>query len=78
MSQFAKTNLLSLNDVANRLKLHKSTVSRLIKAGEIPCCRIGGRVLIRELDLIEFIDNRIGVGGNSGSRAEVHNAQRMD
>jgi hypothetical protein len=31
-------------------------------------------VLIREQDLIEFIEKSIGVGGSSGSRQEVDHA----
>ena len=74
MTQLEKINLLSLNYVSGKLGLHKSTVSRHIKAGRLPCCRIGSRVLIREQDLIVFIEKHISVGESSGSREGVHYA----
>lgn len=69
MCQHDKITLLTLNEVAHRLRLHKSTISRLIKSGELPCCQIGSRKLVRGSDLAAFIDRCIGVGDrDSGSQ----------
>jgi hypothetical protein len=41
----------------------------LIKSGELPCCQIGSRKLVRGSDLAAFIDRCIGVGDrDSGSQ----------
>jgi excisionase family DNA binding protein len=43
-SQVAR--FLSVRDTAERLGVSKPTVSRLIKAGKIPCIRVGAYPLI--------------------------------
>lgn len=51
-------NLLTLKEVADILRINRSSVSRLLKSGEIPYIHIGGRKLIEHTDLLLFIDNR--------------------
>lgn len=62
MCDSRKRNLLRLSEVAERTTLHRSTISRLIKSGELPCVKFGSRKLVREIDLDAFIESRIGVG----------------
>lgn len=60
-----KMELLTLAEVAAILRVHRATVSRLIKSGELIHCAIGGRKLVRAQDLHLFVDSRIGVGAGS-------------
>ena len=47
--------LLRISDVAEILKISKTTVYRLADSGELPSVRFGGMVRVRELDLQEYI-----------------------
>ena len=67
MCDSRKRKLLRLSEVAEETTLHRSTISRLIKAGELPCVQLGGRKLVREIDLDAFIENNIGVGDKRAS-----------
>lgn len=60
-----KVDLLTLAEVAATLRVHRATVSRLIKSGELIHCAIGGRKLVRVQDLHLFVESRIGVGAGS-------------
>lgn len=44
--------ILTVDEVAERLRLHRRTVIRLIKKGELPGMQIGGqwRVLTKQLE----------------------------
>ena len=61
MSRTSELTFLTIDECAEILKVHRTTISRYIKSGEIRCLRIGGRKLVRKSDFIEFIDSRIGV-----------------
>lgn len=50
--------LLTLDEVQRLLRLSQQTVWRLMKRGELPVVRIGGRVLVRREDLERFIEER--------------------
>lgn len=67
MCDSKKNTLLRLTEVAERTTLHRSSISRLIKSGELPCVQIRGRKLVREIDLDAFIESRIGVGDKRAS-----------
>lgn len=54
-----KDKILTLNEVAAMLRLHKSTVSRHAKAGTLVSYKIGARRLIKESDAWEFFENHI-------------------
>lgn len=55
------TQLLSVIEVADRLRVHRSTVYDLIARGELRCVDLGhgrAKTRIRETDLLRFIDAR--------------------
>ncbi len=52
-------DILTINQVACYLKIHRSTVSRLVKSEELVAFQIGARVLVLKKHLIEFIEKRI-------------------
>ena len=58
-------HLLTIAEVADQLRVHRATVSRLLKSGELAHIRIGSRRLIRYQDVCSFIENRIGNGAES-------------
>ncbi|WP_408005365.1 helix-turn-helix domain-containing protein [Pseudodesulfovibrio sp. S3-i] len=57
--------VLTIQETANFLRVHRATVSRMISAGELPCIRVRSRKLIREQDVRAFIDSQIGMTGES-------------
>ncbi|WP_157917507.1 helix-turn-helix domain-containing protein [Pseudodesulfovibrio profundus] len=50
--------LLTINEVARILRVHRATISRLINSGAFPCIAVGSRRLVLEKDLLSFIENR--------------------
>jgi excisionase family DNA binding protein len=51
--------LLSVSATARRLGVHRNSVRRLIRAGELPHVRIGKRILLEPADVEQLIaDNR--------------------
>lgn len=53
-------NLLTIQETADLLRVHRATVSRMLAAGELPCVLVRSRKLIRLSDVRRFIDNQIG------------------
>ena len=47
--------LLTVSEVAQRLRLHEMTVRRHIRSGQLPAVRVGRRIRVREEDLAEFV-----------------------
>ena len=47
--------LLTLNEVADRLRVSRRTVERLIQAGRLRPTRIGARTLITERELEAYV-----------------------
>ena len=52
------SEILTVRDVAEQLKLHPSTAYKLIRAGEIPAFRLGFEWRIRQDVLNKWIDER--------------------
>ncbi|MDL2279796.1 helix-turn-helix domain-containing protein [Desulfovibrio sp. OttesenSCG-928-G11] len=50
--------LLTLQEVADILRINRSSVSRLLKGGDLPYIRVGGRKLVERNDLHLFLENR--------------------
>ncbi|GAB7024749.1 helix-turn-helix domain-containing protein [Salidesulfovibrio brasiliensis] len=55
--------LLTIQETAEILRVHRATVSRMISAGELPFVEIRSRKLVRLQDLHGFIDNHIAKAG---------------
>ncbi len=51
------SNLLSLRDVSSRTCLSRGAIHQLVRSGRLSAVRFGRRVLVREADLVEFIDS---------------------
>lgn len=54
--------IMTVAEVAKFLRVHRSTVSRLAKSGELPSHKIGNRRLFKASDVWEFFDNKIVTG----------------
>ncbi len=52
--------LLNIQETADILRVHRSTVSRMLDSGELPIILVRSRKLIRYTDVLEFIENQIG------------------
>ncbi len=50
--------LLTLQEVASILRVNRSSISRLLKGGDLPYIPVGSRKLVDEADLLQFIANR--------------------
>jgi len=61
--------LLTIQEAATYLRVHRTTISRMVTTGELPCIRVRSRKLIRMQDLQAFIDNQIGMTGESSLEA---------
>jgi excisionase family DNA binding protein len=51
---------LNVQEVADELRLSVETVRRRIKAGKLRSFKEGGRVLVREADLDDYIQRQYG------------------
>jgi excisionase family DNA binding protein len=50
--------LLTIEEVADFLRVHRSTVSRYAQSGELRSYLIGTRRLFKEDDVLSFFDNQ--------------------
>ena len=51
--------ILTIQEVADLLRLHRSTVSRYAQAGTLKSYLIGSRRLFKESDVWSFFDNQV-------------------
>jgi excisionase family DNA binding protein len=54
--------ILTVQEVAEKLRVHRSTVSRYAKSGELKSHLLGNRRLFKEEDVWAFFENRIALG----------------
>ena len=52
-------NILTVQEVANLLRVHRSTISRYAKSGELKSYLIGNRRLFKKDDVLTFFDNQV-------------------
>lgn len=63
------TNILTVQEVADKLRVHRSTVSRYASSGELRSYQIGNRRLFKEIDVWAFFENQAAleyVAGKEG------------
>lgn len=54
------TPLLTLEEVAEVLRLNPRTIRRLIAARRLPCVRLAGRIRFLPADVVRFVQARRG------------------
>ena len=52
-------NILTVQEVAELLRLHRSTVTRLAMSGEIKSYKLGNRRLFKDVDVLSFFENQV-------------------
>lgn len=63
-------DLLTRAEVAQYLRVSDRTVSRLIRAGQLPASRIGRAVRIRQSDLLDMLDGKPSISAGLGACRE--------
>jgi len=53
--------ILTVNEVADILRVHRSTVSRYAMSGELRSYVLGNRRLFKETDVWSFFENKIAL-----------------
>ena len=56
MGERFSNKLLTVNEVANILRVSNMTVYRLVKSGQIPAIRVGKNYRIKESDVNDYLD----------------------
>ena len=61
MRSYTEQNIkiLTIQEVANLLRVHRSTISRYAKSGELKSYLIGNRRLFKKDDVLAFFDNQV-------------------
>lgn len=60
INDFYGKEIWTLQETASYLRMHRSTVSRMVAEGIIKAHRIGGRVLFRRDDIRQLFDKSDG------------------
>jgi excisionase family DNA binding protein len=55
---FTEARLLTVNEVADLLRVSRMTVYRLIKEGQMPALRVGRSYRLREDDVDDYLSSR--------------------
>jgi excisionase family DNA binding protein len=58
-NNYENINILTVQEVAKLLRLHRSTVSRYATSGELKSYLIGNRRLFKEADVLTFFENKV-------------------
>lgn len=53
--------ILTIQEVADFLRVHRSTVSRYAKSGELKSYMIGNRRLFKDEDVYSFFENQVDI-----------------
>ena len=61
MQQGQTTHVLTVQEVAELLRVHRSTVSRFAKSGELRSYLVGNRRLFKNSDVWAFFENQVAV-----------------
>ncbi|WP_083786709.1 helix-turn-helix domain-containing protein [Methylobacterium nodulans] len=57
----AGSGAVSVDEAAEYLRISRASIWRLLKRGELPRVRIGGRTVIRRIDLDAFLAKAVQV-----------------
>jgi excisionase family DNA binding protein len=60
---FAKARFLTVQEVADLLRVSSMTVYRLIKGGDLPAVRVGRSFRVRDVDVDAFLAARYNQAG---------------
>jgi excisionase family DNA binding protein len=60
---FAKARFLTVQEVAELLRVSSMTVYRLIKAGDLPAVRVGRSFRVRDVDVDAYLASRYTQAG---------------
>lgn len=60
---FSEASFLTVNEVADLLRVSRMTVYRLIKQGELPALRLGRGYRVLERDVGRFLEQRYNEAG---------------
>lgn len=60
---FAKARFLTVQEVADLMRVSTMTVYRLIKAGDLPAVRVGRSFRVRDTDVDEYLGSRYTQAG---------------
>ena len=60
---FTEARLLTVNEVADLLRVSRMTVYRMIKTGEMPAVRVGRSYRLREEDVHTYLTERYTEAG---------------
>jgi excisionase family DNA binding protein len=60
---FAKARFLTVQEVADMLRVSSMTVYRLIKAGDLPAVRVGRSFRVRDTDVDGYLQSRFTQAG---------------
>jgi excisionase family DNA binding protein len=58
LTEIIRTRILTVDEVAEMLRVHRSTVSRCAKSGELESYLIGTRRLFKESDVLSFFEKQ--------------------
>jgi len=58
MPDMNQTSILTVQEVADKLRVHRTTVSRYAQSGELKSYLIGSRRLFKESDVWSFFENQ--------------------
>lgn len=58
-AQRPDNRILTVQEVADELRIHRSTVTRYAQAGKLRSYIVGNRRLFKETDVWEFFENQV-------------------
>ena len=62
MPESSDTKILTVQEVADKLRVHRSTITRYAQSGELKSHTIGNRRLFKESDVWAFFENQADTG----------------
>jgi excisionase family DNA binding protein len=60
---FAKARFLTVQEVAQLMRVSSMTIYRLIKSGELPAVRVGRSFRVRDVDVDAYLESRYTEAG---------------